>query len=59
MNDYAKGAFECLNWLEAILADLEGRKDSWGLLKREVSDAIHDIRREVGVDFWECFRDTL
>jgi hypothetical protein len=59
MNDYAKGAFECLSWLEAKLADLEERKDSWGLLKREVSDAIHDIRRGVGVDFRERLRATL
>ena len=59
MNDYAKGAFECLSWLEARLADLEGRKDSWGLLKREVGDAIHDIRRGVGVDFRERLRATL
>ncbi|RLI09709.1 hypothetical protein DRO42_03570 [Candidatus Bathyarchaeota archaeon] len=59
MNEYARGAFECLSWFEARMADLERDVDRWERLRREVSDAISDIRRGVGVDFRERLRALL
>lgn len=59
MNEYARGAFECLSWFEARMADLERDADRWERLRREVSDAISDIRRGVGVDFRERLRALL
>ena len=59
MNEYARGAFECLSWFEARMADLERNVDRWERLRREVSDAISDIRRGVGVDFREWLRALL
>jgi len=59
MNDYARGAFECLSWFEARMADLEGDEDRWERLEGEVGDAICDIRRGVGVDFRERLRALL
>ncbi len=51
MDEYAKGVFECLSWLEALMADLDAKDDNWTKLQAEVGDAIYEIRRGVGVDF--------
>jgi hypothetical protein len=59
MNDYTKGAFECLSWLEAKMGDLDRNSDKWESLRREVGDAINDIRRGVGVDFRERLRALI
>ena len=56
MNDYTRGAFECLSWLEARMSDLERDGERWERLRKEVIDAIYDIRRGVGVDFRERLR---
>ena len=34
MNDYVKGAFEALNWVETLLADIEPEKDLLDQLKK-------------------------
>lgn len=51
MDEYAKGVFECLCWLEALMAELDTRDDKWAQLKTEVGDVIYEIRRGVGADF--------
>jgi len=56
MNEYTKGAFESLSWMEAKMAELDGRGDRWESLRHEIDDAINDIRRGVGVDFRERLR---
>ena len=59
MNDYTKGAFECLSWVEAKMADLERRGDKWECLRKEIMEAVDDIRRGVGVDFRERLRAVM
>lgn len=59
MNEYTKGAFECLSWLEAKMSDLDRASDKWESLRREVGDAIQDIRKGVGVDFRERLRALI
>ncbi len=59
MNEYTRGAFECLSWFEAKMADFEGRQDKWDSLKMEVSDAINDVLKGVGVDFRERLRALI
>jgi hypothetical protein len=59
MNEYTKGAFECLSWLEAKMSDLDRAGDKWESLRREVGGAIQDIRRGVGVDFRERLRALI
>lgn len=59
MNEYTRGAFECLSWIEAKMADYGKGRDKWDMLKREVNDAIQDIRRGVGVDFRERLRTII
>jgi hypothetical protein len=59
MNEYTRGAFECLSWLEDRISRLESERDSWKTLKREIDEAITDIRRGVGVDFRERLRATM
>ena len=59
MNEYARGAFECLSWLEAKMIDYEMSQNRWNALKKEVSEAIYDIRRGVGVDFRERLRALM
>jgi len=59
MNEYTKGAFECLSWLEARLLDLDLHDGKWGVLKKEVDDAIHDIRKGIGVDFRHRLRARI
>ena len=54
MNDYVRGAFEALNWVEALLADIEPAKDPRDQLKKavtEVEEALADIKEGVAVDF--------
>ena len=36
MNDYVRGAFEALNWVEALLADIEPEKGPLDQLKKVV-----------------------
>ncbi len=38
------------------MSDLEGRGDVWEALRKEIRDAIYDIRRGVGVDFRDLLR---
>lgn len=59
MNDYARGAFECLSWIEVVMKELEENSKRWEVLKREVSEAITDIRWGAGVDFRERLRALL
>jgi len=59
MNDYTRGAFECLSWVEAKMSDLERDEERWERLGREVIDAVQDIRRGVGVDFRERLRALI
>jgi hypothetical protein len=59
MNEYMRGAFECLSWLEDRISRLESERDPWKTLKREIGEAIRDIRRGVGVDFRERLRATM
>jgi len=59
MNEYTRGAFECLSWLEARMEDLKRSDDKWESLMREIGDAINDIRRGVGVDFRERLRSLI
>ena len=40
-------------------ARLESEGDPWQTLKREIDEAITDIRRGVGVDFRERLRATM
>ena len=51
MNEYCKGAFEALSWLESLLPDLKDNPQGWKLLEQEVNDAMIDIKRGIGVDF--------
>ena len=54
MNDYVRGAFEALDWVEALLADIEPEKDPLDQLKEvvtEVEEALADIKEGVAVDF--------
>ncbi len=51
LNDYTRGAFEALSWIQTILEDLENRPDAVKTLRKEIEEAISDIRRGIGVDF--------
>lgn len=54
MNDYVRGAFEALNWVEALLADIAPEKNQRDQLKNvvtEVEEALADIKEGVAVDF--------
>ena len=46
-----------MSWLEARMSDLERDGERWERLRREVVDAIYDIRRGVGVGVG--FRERL
>ena len=59
MNEYTRGAFECLSWLEEVINMLRVRGESWEPLSVEIDGAIRDIRRGVGVDFRERLRATV
>ena len=59
MNEYTRGAFECLSWLEEVITVLKRRGESWEPLSVEIDGAIRDIRRGVGVDFRERLRATV
>ena len=59
MNDYTRGALESLSRLEERISLLESEWDPWQTLKREIDEAITDIRRGVGVDFRERLRATM
>jgi len=59
MNEYTRGAFECLSWLEEVITMLRERGESWEPLSLEIDVAIRDIRRGVGVDFRERLRATV
>ena len=56
MNEYTRGAFECLSWLEEVISMLRDRGESWEPLSVEIDGAI---RRGVGVDFRERLRATV
>ena len=51
MNEYRRGAFEALSWLEGLLQDLKDDPQGWKLMEQEINDAMTDIRRGIGVDF--------
>lgn len=54
MNDYVRGAFEALNWVEVLLASIDPEKDPMDHLNRvikEVTAALDDIKEGVAVDF--------
>ena len=56
MNEYTRGAFECLSWLEEVINMLRERGEPWEDLNSEIDGAIRDIRKGVGVDFRERLR---
>ncbi len=51
MDEYSKGVFECLSWLEDRMSDLVGAEGRWDVLKVEIESVIFDLRRGVSVDF--------
>ena len=51
MDEYSKGVFECLSWLEDRMSDLDGAEGRWDVLKAEIESVIFDLRRGVSVDF--------
>ncbi len=51
MDEYSKGVFECLSWLEDRMRDLDGAEGRWDVLKVEIESVIFDLRRGVSVDF--------
>jgi len=57
-NDYCRGAFETLAWLEGLMEDLKQHPKGWRILTDEVNAAIVDIKRGVGVDFRHRLRAT-
>ena len=59
MNEYTKGAFECLSWLEEVINVLREEGEPLEDLNSEIDSAICDIRRGVGVDFRERLRATV
>lgn len=59
MNEYTRGAFECLSWLEEVISKLKEKGESWEPLSLEIDGAIRDIRRGIGVDFRERLRATM
>ena len=59
MNEYTRGAFECLSWLEEVISMLRERGQPWESLTAEIDGAIRDIRKGVGVDFRERLRATV
>jgi hypothetical protein len=59
MNEYTKGAFECLSWLEEVINVLREEGEPLEDLNSEIDSAIRDIRRGVGVDFRERLRATV
>lgn len=58
MNDYCRGAFETLAWIDNLIEDLKDNPKGWRLLTEEVNAAIVDIKRGVGVDFRHRLRAT-
>ncbi|MGD2200500.1 MAG: hypothetical protein PVJ38_02570 [Candidatus Bathyarchaeota archaeon] len=58
MNEYTKGALECLSWIEGVIKRLEPQGGDWETLLREIDEAVHDIRQGIGVDFRERLRAT-
>jgi len=58
MNEYTKGTFECLSWLEEVISLLREKEKSWEPFSVEIGEAIRDIRRGIGVDFRERLRAT-
>jgi hypothetical protein len=59
MNEYTRGAFECLSWLEEVINVLRERGETLEDFTTEIDSAIRDIRRGVGVDFREHLRATV
>lgn len=58
MNDYVRGAFEALSWVQTLISSVSPQKDQQGHLDKvlkEVEAAIVDIKEGVAVDF----RDRL
>lgn len=58
MNDYTRGAFEALSWVESLIDDLKHHPEGWKIITKEVNDATIDIKRGVGVDFRYRLRAT-
>ena len=51
MNDYARGALEALAWVRSITTGIEGKKERWEILKKEVESAQNDIMSGIAIDF--------
>jgi hypothetical protein len=45
VNDYVRGAFEALNRVEALLADIEPAKDPRDQLKKAVTEGVVVVRK--------------
>lgn len=59
MNDYTRGAFEALSWVESLIENLKHNPEGWKTLAKEVNDATIDIKRGIGVDFRYRLRATV
>lgn len=59
MNDYTRGAFEALSWVESLIENLKNHPEGWKTLTKEVNDATIDIKRGIGVDFRYRLRATV
>jgi hypothetical protein len=46
-------------WAHARISGLEPDENFRQIIKKEIDEAIHDIRRGVVVDFWERLRTTM
>lgn len=58
MNDYTRGVFEALSWVEKLVEDLKEKPEGWKVLAKELHDASLDIKRGVAVDFRHRLRAT-
>jgi hypothetical protein len=58
MNDYTRGAFEALSWVESLIENLKHNPEGWKTLTKEVNDATIDIKHGIGVDFRYRLRAT-
>ena len=59
MNEYTRGTFEYLSWLEEVISMLREKGKSWETFSVKIGEAIHDIQWGVVVNFREHLRATV
>ena len=59
MNDYCKGAFEALSWVESLIESTENRPEALEEILKEVNAAIREIREGIAVNFKSRLRSTF